>query len=116
MCFSSRSRSAAQADRRRFKHSMSESHWWDIVEKILHYMWLFLAAVSGYLYRKFSHVEERMDELDKLCTERGHRAEMNHAVMQSYHESNTQRLGAIDARTQRMDEKLDDVIMSLRKP
>ena len=95
---------------------MHESHWWDIIDTVLHWIGLLLAAAFGWLARKFSRVEDKMAQMDKLCTERGHQAAMNIAVLQSYHESNTQRLDAIDETAKRIDGKLDEVIMSLRKP
>jgi len=84
--------------------------WWDVIEALSKGIALLLAAGFGWLTRKFTSVEARMDSMEKDLRERTQTATTNIAVLQSYHVANTHRLSAIEATTQRMDAKLDRLI------
>lgn len=97
---------------------MNESHgfWWEVIDTVSRWIALILAAGFGWLAKKFASVEARMDTMETTFTKQDHEAAINIAVLQSYHQANTQRLDSIEDTTQRIDGKIDQLIASLRKP
>ena len=91
---------------------MNDQHgiWWEIFETISKWMALLMAAGYGWLMRKFTSLEGRMESMEKDFRERTQQSATHIAVLQSYHVANTQRLEAIEQTTQRMDAKLDRLI------
>ena len=94
---------------------MNEQHgfWWDVIEAVSKWIALLLAAGFGWLTRKFTSVEARMDDMEKDLRERTQTAATHIAVLQSYHVSNTQRLDSIESTTNKIDSKLDRLIESM---
>lgn len=94
---------------------MTDQHgfWWDVIEALSKGIAILLAAGFGWLTRKFTCVEERMDNMEKDLRERTQTAATNIAVLQSYHVANTQRLDSIENTTNKIDSKLDRLIESM---
>lgn len=86
------------------------SIWWDIFEAVSKWLALIMAAGYGWLMRKFTSLEERMENMEDDLQKRTQESAMHIAVLQSYHVANTQRLDSIEDTTQRMDAKLDRLI------
>jgi predicted nucleic acid-binding Zn-ribbon protein len=87
--------------------------WWDILDTASQVIAGALAVGFGWLTKKFSEIDGRMTTMEKEFTSRNHTAETQIAVLQGYHESNTQRLDAIEDTMERVDDKLDRLIEKL---
>lgn len=77
-----------------------------------------LGAVFGWLHNRFTKNEERMVAIEASCRERIAIATANIARLEAYHESNTDRLEAIEETTQRISDKQDrlmDVLINRGK-
>ena len=84
--------------------------WWDILKTVSNVIGVALAVAFGWLTRKFTSLNERMDNMEDDMRKRTQEAAVHIAVLQSYHVSNIQRLDTIEQTTQRMDAKLDRLI------
>jgi hypothetical protein len=94
---------------------MNEVHdyqgfWWDILKTVSNVIGVALAVAFGWLTRKFTSLDERLDAMETETQKRTQESAVHIAVLQSYHVSNTQRLDSIEDTTQRMDAKLDRLI------
>lgn len=91
---------------------MNEQHgfWWDLFKTASNVMAILLAAAFGWLTRRFSKMDDRMNEMEREFTERSQQATTNIAVLQAYHQANTQRFDSIDETTKKIDAKLDRLI------
>lgn len=94
---------------------MNDQHgfWWDVLEAVSKWIALLLAAGFGWLTRKFTAVEDRMDSMEKDLLERTQLAATNIVRLEAYHVANTQRLDSIDDRTRGIDSKLDRLIENM---
>ena len=101
----------------------NDSHpWWDILKTLSNLIALLLAGGFGWLTRKFTTVEadmeataKRIDDVEKHLLERTRLAETNIAVLKSYHEANIRRLDSIEGTANKIDTKLDALIIRLSK-
>lgn len=96
--------------------------WWDIIKTISNVIAMILAVGFGWLTRRFSSIEKRMNVTDDRMTlmekdfsERNQQAATSIAVLQSYHTSNLKRLDSIDDQTKAINTKLDQLILSMTK-
>lgn len=91
---------------------MNDQHsiWWDIFEVVTKWLALIMAAGYGWLMRKFTSLDGRMDTMEREMLERAQEASTHIAVLQSCHVSNTQRLDSIEHTTHAIDAKLDRLI------
>lgn len=94
---------------------MNDQHgvWWDILKTVSNVIALLLAGAFGWLTRRFSQMDERMNAMEREFTERDQRAETNIAVLQAYHTSNLKRLDSIDEKAKEINAKLDSLIVSM---
>jgi hypothetical protein len=86
----------------------------------LNRVWGFIVGVAGtiigmgsWVSSKMGRMETRMDTMQKEFTERNHLAATNIVQLQAYHESNIQRLAAIEMTTRGIDEKLDELLQTM---
>lgn len=86
------------------------SIWWEIFEVVSKWIALIIAAAFGWLTRRFSSMEDRMEQMEKDLLMRTQEASTHIAVLQSYHVANTQRLDAIERTAHAIDAKLDRLI------
>ena len=98
--------------------------WWDLFKTISNIAALVLAGAFGWLMKKFKTINERLDDIEEQTKARAdamerqliasdHAAATQIAVLQSYHQSNTHRLAAIEDTAKRVEGKLDQLIMNI---
>jgi hypothetical protein len=86
----------------------------------LNRVWGFISGVAGtivgmgiWVSSKMSRMETRMDTMEKEFMQRNHLAATSIVQLQAYHESNIQRLAAIEMTARGIDEKLDELLQTM---
>lgn len=94
--------------------------WWDAVKTAPNVIAMVLAAAFGWLINRLSKMDDTMGMIDGRITnvekdlvDRTQTAATNIAVLQSYHQSNLQRLDAIDGKANDINAKLDTLIWNM---
>lgn len=91
----------------------SQGVWWDILKTVSNIIALGLAGAFGWLARRFSQLDSRMDTMEKHFNKQDQEALTSIAVLQAYHQSNLQRLDSIDDKAKEINTKLDHLIVSM---
>lgn len=91
---------------------MNEQHSpiWDVLSVLSNIVAVVMSAAFGWLIRKFTTIEQRIEDMETDLNDRAQLAAMNIVRLEAYHAANTDRLTAIENVTRDINKKLDRLI------